>query len=166
MSRSFLIINVSGSVSLHELYTIIRILNVASLCLGIEIYTDHDEVNHDNKMQLPVLGSHFVHVETEFSKNMKRLISSSCCLLVQSTGEWCKNCSYAHNVIYCNRVSKRKRAQETNANSSKCNARYLTRSGLESTLVQQKKIQRKVSGSAKKKGFKKGDEMWKATIKI
>lgn len=117
--------------SLHELDTTIRIVNATSSCPGVEIPTHRDEVN-DSELQIPVIGSRLVHV-AKSNVHTERLISSSCLLLV-STGGSCKNCAYAYK-LYCNRASKRKRAEKNDVNSSKRNERYLNRSGLENKVV-------------------------------
>ena len=130
-----------GLVSIHAIDTVIRVLVAAFLCLGEEISTDAD-----SDLQVPVLGSQLANVKIK-SVDTKRLISSSCLLLV-SIGTSCQNCYYA-NRLYNNRENKRKRADQVETNWNKRKERYLNRSGLENKIIVQKK-QKKSAGVAKK----------------
>lgn len=134
-----------GSVSLHAIDTVLHVLNAVSLCLGAEIPSHRNEIN-DSELQLPVLGSRLAHVAfSNGNVDTKRLISSSCLLLV-TVGTLCQNCVYA-NELHCNRASKRKRAEQTETDSNKRNKRDLNRSGLENKISVQKKQQRTTSSA-------------------
>ena len=93
-----------GLVSIHAIDTVIRVLDAAFLCLGEEISTDAD-----SDLQVPVLGSQLANVKIK-SVDTKRLISSSCLLLV-SIGTLCQNCYHAKR-LYNNRESKWKCAAQ------------------------------------------------------
>ena len=86
--------DLKASLSLHEIGTIIRFVEVSSLCIGhLEISTADDNAGKESSLfHLPVYGSKVLDVTINDSQK-KMLVSTSCKLFATGT-KACKSCVY------------------------------------------------------------------------
>lgn len=129
-----------ASVSLHEIDTIIRFVEVSSLCIGhLEVSTTDENGRKSDLLHVPVSGSRVLDVAVNDCPK-KMLVSTSRMLFATGT-KACKSCMYSA-TLWNNRERERKAKDQPALPHSKCNLRFLARDGLKERINSQRKESR------------------------